>query len=476
MEHGFDTAFYRAVLDRIQSNIYITDPKTDTIVYMNGHMKQTFGLKDAEGRVCWKTLQKGMAGRCPFCKIGRLEGMKKGKLCVWRETNTVTGRIYMNYDSLEEWNGHTYHIQNSVDITDRLQLSMEASIDELTGVLSRNAGKKCLEDVLKQMKENDRFTVALYDINGLKWVNDTYGHLEGDRLLVFVAQTIQKELEKSDFVFRLSGDEFIVVFLHKDMAQAESWMQKILGTLEERRAAGGMAYDVSFSYGLACIYAGENLSVSDVLSIADSQMYIRKRDHHILVGKKRLEQERQHGEKISSFYYNKDSLFEAISESTDDYVFVGNLKTGEFMYSYKMMMDFDLPGQVVADAAAFWAEKIHPEDAMLFLRSNQEIADGRVERHTVAYRAKNAAGEWVHLLCKGRMMRDEKGRPDLFAGIIRNLDRTRNLSGLSEENSVTQRTETEEDTSIYQKHSEYLKDESAVFVDPDEFADLPSGI
>ena len=93
------------------------------------------------------------------------------------------------------------------------------------------------------------------------------------------------------------------------------------------------------------------------------------------------------------------------------------------MYSYKMMMDFDLPGQVVANAAAFWGEKIHPEDVMLFLRSNQEIADGRAERHTVAYRAKNAAGEWVHLLCKGRMIRDEKGQPDLFAGIIRSLDR-----------------------------------------------------
>lgn len=422
MEHGFDTAFYRSILDRIQSNIYITDPETDTIVYMNEYMKQSFEMRYPEGKVCWKTLQKGMTGRCPFCKIRRLEKAKKGKLCVWRETNTINGRVYMNYDSLEEWNGRTYYIQNSVDITDRIQMSMEASIDELTGVLNRNAGKKRLEEVLQQIKGADLFTVALYDINGLKWVNDTYGHLEGDRLLVFVAQTIQKELEGADFVFRLSGDEFIVVFLHKDMAQAEDWMQRILGTLAERRVSGGMAYDVSFSYGLACMYAGEDLSVSDVLSIADSQMYIRKRDHHIAVGRKRLERERQHGEKLS-FYYNKDALFEALSESTDDYLFVGNLKTGEFMYSYKMMMDFDLPGQVVANAAAFWGEKIHPEDVMLFLRSNQEIADGRAERHTVAYRAKNAAGEWVHLLCKGRMIRDEKGQPDLFAGIIRSLDR-----------------------------------------------------
>ena len=245
MEHGFDTAFYRSILDRIQSNIYITDPETDTIVYMNEYMKQSFEMRYPEGKVCWKTLQKGMTGRCPFCKIRRLEKAKKGKLCVWRETNTINGRVYMNYDSLEEWNGRTYYIQNSVDITDRIQMSMEASIDELTGVLNRNAGKKRLEEVLQQIKGADLFTVALYDINGLKWVNDTYGHLEGDRLLVFVAQTIQKELEGADFVFRLSGDEFIVVFLHKDMAQAEDWMQRILGTLAERRVSGGMAYDVS---------------------------------------------------------------------------------------------------------------------------------------------------------------------------------------------------------------------------------------
>ena len=222
MEKDFDVNFYKKILDCVQSNIYITDTETDTIVYMNGYMKQTFQMEHPEGKTCWKTLQRGMTGRCPFCKIEDLKKAQKGKSCVWREKNTVTGKIYMNYDRLETWNGHTYYIQNCVDITDRLQLSMEASIDELTGVLNRNAGKKNLEEVLNGMKANDQFTVALYDINGLKWVNDTYGHIEGDRLLVFVAQNIQKELEDSDFVFRLSGDEFIVCFMHKDLAQAET--------------------------------------------------------------------------------------------------------------------------------------------------------------------------------------------------------------------------------------------------------------
>lgn len=420
MRYEFDAEFYKRVLNQINSNIYITDVETDEIVYINDYMKRTFQLENAEGETCWKILQKGMKKRCDFCRVPHLE--KDGGICVWREKNTVTGRIYLNHDSLEYWNGRWYHVQNAIDITDRLQLSMEASIDELTGILNRNAGKKLLDDLLKGMKEADKFTISLYDINGLKWVNDTYGHLEGDRLLVFVAQNIQKELGESDFVFRLSGDEFIIVFADKNLEEAEEWMKNIQGLLEGRRAVNRITYDVTFSYGLACIYEGEHLSVSDVLSIADAQMYIQKRDYHILIGKQRLHQEQTRKEVLPSFQYNKDYLFEALSDGIDDYVFVGNLKTGEFMYSYKMVVDFGLPGQVVSNAAAFWGEKIHPDDEMMFLRSNQEIADGRAERHTIAYRAKNAEGDWVHLLCKGKMIRDPKGQPDLFAGVIRNLD------------------------------------------------------
>ena len=142
-----------------------------------------------------------------------------------------------------------------------------------------------------------------------------------------------------------------------------------------------------------------------------------------MLGRKRLEQEKEHGENFSLYSYDKDSLFKALSETIDDYLFMENLKTEECMYSYKMMMDFDLPGQVVADVATVWSEKIHPDDMDLFLQSYQEIKAGIVERHTVAYRARNASGEWVHLLCRGRLVRDADGQPAFFAGIIRNLDR-----------------------------------------------------
>lgn len=422
MEKKFDADFYRKVLDRINANIYITDVETDEIVYVNEYMKKAFRLGDEEGKLCWQVIQRGMTERCDFCKIEKLKKAGEGAACVWREKNSATGRVYMNHDTLQNWNGRTYHIQDSLDITAQMQLSMEASIDELTGVLNRNAGKKKLDDLLRCMGKDESFTVSLYDINGLKWVNDTYGHLEGDRLLVFVAQSIRKNLEGNDFIFRLSGDEFIVVFLNKSVREAEMWMQRMLGMLEERRLAQGMHYDVTFSYGFANITAGKNLSVSDVLSIADSQMYIRKRDHHIQQGDSRLKKGQERLSQPAPFQLNRSYLFEALAECTDEYLFAGNLKTGEFLHSYRMMIDFGLPAQVLGNSSAFWGERIHPEDRDEFLRCNQEIVEGRAERYTVSYRVKNVKGQWVHLLATGRMIRDDQGVPDIVAGTVRNLD------------------------------------------------------
>ena len=422
MDKHFDPEFYKKILSEINSNVYITDVETDEIVYMNEYMKKTFGLEHPEGKICWQVLQKGATGRCAFCPVSRLTKKDLGNSYLWRENNTLTGRQYMNYDILEKAGDRWYHAQNSVDITEYMQLSMEASTDELTGVMNRSAGKKKLEITLKDMLPEDRLIVALYDINGLKWVNDTYGHVEGDRLLTFASDTIQRELSGEDFLFRLSGDEFIIVFKNRELSEAEQWMKRILRALAERRASVGLNYDVTFSYGFAEVLGNQHLTVSDVLSIADTQMYMRKREYYIHKGFTGKEKD-QRKQALPTFQYNKDALFEVLSESEDDYVFAGNLKTGQFMYSYKMMLDFGLPAQIIDDAALFWGDRIHPEDKSLFIKSNQEIARGETERHTIVYRAKDRNGRWVHLMCHGHMVRDENGTPDLFAGIIRNLDK-----------------------------------------------------
>ena len=92
------------------------------------------------------------------------------------------------------------------------------------------------------------------------------------------------------------------------------------------------------------------------------------------------------------FIIGRAELYEALSASTDDYIFVGNMKTGVFCYPQAMVEEFGLPGQVVREAAAFWGQLIHPHDEAYFLESNQSIADGREEYHNIEYRARNVRG------------------------------------------------------------------------------------
>lgn len=425
MAEQFDLDFYKKIIDQMHANVYITDIETDQIVYMNAFMKETFGVEDPIGKVCWQVLQKEQDERCSFCKIEELLAKSEDSECLWREHNTKTGRTYLNYDFLEEKRGKVYHVQYSTDITENLQLSKDASIDELTTILNRKAGRERLNDLLKELKEQEQIVIALYDINGLKWVNDTYGHYEGDRLLHYVATNLKEELEEPDFMFRLSGDEFIMVFVDKEVFQVDNWMRRMLEMLKKGRDQAGISYDVSFSYGLVKVRGKEHLTVSDALALADTQMYIQKRDYHIAQGQERLLRQGKLKEKAAEkipFEYDRESMFDAFSETVDGYTFAGNLKTGTFMYSRKMVREFELPRQVIEEAAAFWGELIHPDDRAFFLRSNQEIADGKAERHAIRYRAKNRKGEWVQLLCKGRVITDQEGAPELFAGVIYNLD------------------------------------------------------
>lgn len=107
------------------------------------------------------------------------------------------------------------------------------------------------------------------------------------------------------------------------------------------------------------------------------------------------------------------------------------MKTGVFMYPPAMAEEFGLPGLVLENAAAFWGALIHPHDESKFLESNQEIADGRTEYHNIEYRARNVRGEWIWLRCRGKMVRDAQGVPELFAGFITNLGKREQIDHMT---------------------------------------------
>ena len=212
-QQSFHIGVLNAAMDQVKVGLYVTDPHTDAILYMNKFMKDVFKLEHPEGGICWQVLQSGMNGRCPFCPVDRLMAdANQNQVFRWEERNTLTGRIYDNSDSLMRWtDGSLVHLQQSVDITDSLRLHKEANYDELTGLLNRRAGKAALADALVCLdREEASLIVGMFDLDRLKEINDLYGHVEGDRALRTIAQEMQRSLHAPDMCFRLSGDEFVV--------------------------------------------------------------------------------------------------------------------------------------------------------------------------------------------------------------------------------------------------------------------------
>ncbi len=144
--------------------------------------------------------------------------------------------------------------------------------DELTNVFNR----KWLHDkFLDQGAQNfvKSGTLAIIDLNYFKIINDTYGHLIGDKVLIFIANQLKKTKEH---VVRYGGDEFLVVFSHHSSAKsAFEKLNSIRETiLKKQLKVKDASFKVSFSLGVHQFSIGDSLS--NILEEADKNMYADK--------------------------------------------------------------------------------------------------------------------------------------------------------------------------------------------------------
>lgn len=402
--------------------VCITNPRTDEILYMNQTMREYFNLKNPEGKICWQVLQKDAEHRCDFCPIPFLEkNSAESPVYHWEEHNSLTGRLFKNYNCLMPWiDGSTAHLQQSLDVTGCRHLREASRRDDLTLLPDRRAGMAELDAALERVATDDALlSVALLDINSLKHINTAYSHTEGDRALLLVADVLRHGVGDDGFCFRLSGDEFIVLFPDKRRHSAVQRMENMREELCRRWSAEGLPFTVDFSFGVVEAAPGVRASAAEVMSCADEKMYERKKQLHILEAKRRPPDPASSQEEL--YAYNPRLLYQALSESTDAYMYVSNIGTGVFRYSSALVEEFDLPGEVIENAAAVWEAHIHPDDKAAFLEANQIIVDGRADHHCVEYRARNRKGQWVWMRCRGSLKRDEEGKPVLLAGFITNL-------------------------------------------------------
>jgi diguanylate cyclase (GGDEF)-like protein len=161
-----------------------------------------------------------------------------------------------------------------IDITIRKKLEEKlinlSFRDQLTELFNRRS----YEDDLKQfeLKEQFPFTIVMADVNGLKLVNDSFGHDEGDKLLKKVAQMLSKNCSKFGSIYRIGGDEFIIALPRMDYFEADEMIKKLKKLFSKEKISG---VEISVSFGWATRDFA-SVSMAEVIKRAEDNMYKNK--------------------------------------------------------------------------------------------------------------------------------------------------------------------------------------------------------
>ena len=293
--------------------------------------------------------------------------------------------------------------------------------DALTGTKNMTAYHEMEKELQKMLGEAcDPFGIVVCDINGLKVVNDTEGHRAGDEYIRTACRLICRVFSHSP-VFRIGGDEFVVILRGSDYEQRENLMSALKRQSEENIRMGEGAIVAS---GLAEYQPSEDRTVEDIFNRADRRMYQNKtylkeqkllQESHTLKEKANIRIITQDRKTLLDSLYRS---FEVIAEGT--YVYLCDMKYDYSRWSKAAVDAYGLPSEYMYGAGDIWENQIHPDDRAAYRRGIDEIFTGNSSGHDMQYRARRITGEYDVCTCRGVVIRDLAGEPDYFAGTIRN--------------------------------------------------------
>lgn len=166
-------------------------------------------------------------------------------------------------------------VDSIIDITDKKikeeKIKYLSFHDVLTGLYNRNY----FTEELKRFssKRNWPLSIIMSDINGLKIVNDTTGHKEGDKIIVRFASILKSKIRSNDVAARIGGDEFSVIMPNTDKAGAEKFIRRLLDAVDYENKENDVYLSVSFGYATQ---KGQYETLNDLLKKADLNMYSNK--------------------------------------------------------------------------------------------------------------------------------------------------------------------------------------------------------
>ncbi len=204
---------------------------------------------------------------------------KYKELYEWKwEAEDNDHRFYKITTGKMKWQGEWAYVHIVQEVTETRakeeQLKAEAYLDMLTGIGNRFYLKEQAEELLKT---GEPMSLCYCDLDHLKYINDNFGHQEGDRYLQFFVKVVRENIRDEDIFARIGGDEFCILLRASADRDAGEGLKEI-----QRQFAGREEtfYIRSFSYGIVEI-SGDcgQVDLDALLHKADEAMYEQKREH-----------------------------------------------------------------------------------------------------------------------------------------------------------------------------------------------------
>lgn len=158
------------------------------------------------------------------------------------------------------------------------KLKKKANIDELTNLLNRRALFEVIQNIFKYNRKRVQvITICFIDVDKLKYINDNFGHKEGDIVLFKLGNILKEHIREKDYVGRIGGDEFLIYFENITKERAENIMQRINDKIDKENKIISKNYQISISYGCVQYNPNKHNNLDDMIYSADRKMYIQKR-------------------------------------------------------------------------------------------------------------------------------------------------------------------------------------------------------
>ncbi len=162
----------------------------------------------------------------------------------------------------------------------QLQMALRAMalVDDLTSLYNRRGFQTLARQHMKMAdRMRKRVSHIFVDLDGLKEINDSLGHREGDLALIETADLLRETFRESDIIARIGGDEFVVLALETVGLAQEHWVTRLQENLTRRNERPDRRYRLSLSMGIAYYDPDFPCPLDDLLDRADALMYEQKR-------------------------------------------------------------------------------------------------------------------------------------------------------------------------------------------------------